>query len=246
MKPYIRVGQDWLQENGRAQRKKRGTPFHINNYYSYQDRRLNYSVIIPPYNKTPNQRGVTGLINALPSHCFSFYINAFSTPLPLWCGRGFPFVRAPGARVLPGYKPTNGVLTAAALLHCRRAETNRIRSTRCARLPFLSARSVRADERRARRSKQNERNYKLRPAVRSWFHKRAGMKPAGLQRRWRMLCFPLKIPTFTLIYTHCEPLENVKTLQNQMFGLMAQMDLLSFFINCLLAPALIEKLVWVV
>ena len=52
------------------------------------------------------------------------------------------FVRTPRTRVLPGYKPTNGVLTAAALLHCRRAETNRIQSMRCARLPFLSMVSV--------------------------------------------------------------------------------------------------------
>ncbi|KAK1886488.1 Protein translocase subunit SecD [Dissostichus eleginoides] len=34
--------------------------------------------------------------------------------------------------VLPGYKPANGVVSAAALLHCRRAETNRIQSESCA------------------------------------------------------------------------------------------------------------------
>lgn len=75
--------------------------------------------------------------------------NALTSPRPFlflcYClthtrasavGTGFPLVRAPGARVLPGYKPTNGVLTAAALLHCRRAETNRIQSLRCARLPL--------------------------------------------------------------------------------------------------------------
>lgn len=69
----------------------------------------------------------------------SFNITACSTLASLCRVRGSPFVRAQGTSVLPGYKPTNSVLTAAALLHCRRAETNRIQSLRCAHLPFLSA-----------------------------------------------------------------------------------------------------------
>lgn len=91
-----------------------------------------------------------------PLSTFLFYIIKCSISLPVWCGRGFQFVRAPGTRVLPGYKPTNGVLTAAALLHCRRAETNRIQSLRCAHLPFLSALSVCAFKKKKKISGKTE------------------------------------------------------------------------------------------
>lgn len=59
---------------------------------------------------------------------FSLHMAAFAVLPPLWrCrGGGVPVYAHTGARVLPGYKPANSVLTAATPLHCRRAETNRV------------------------------------------------------------------------------------------------------------------------
>lgn len=59
--------------------------------------------------------------------CTSFLsLWSFTAPLACVASPGVSFVRAPGTGGLPRYKPANGVLTAATLLQCRRAETNRI------------------------------------------------------------------------------------------------------------------------
>lgn len=117
------------QEKDTRERKKRNTAPYI------------FFLIIPPFaiKKKSNWlhwlEECSTLSLSFSLHDCVFHITAFV----VWQG-GFPFCAPAVARVLPGYKPTNGVLTAATPLHCRRAETNRIQSV--SSLSVLSASSV--------------------------------------------------------------------------------------------------------
>lgn len=136
-------GRNGCKKKPADKEEKEEHPFILALVVSVHDRRALCFRIIPPQTTKIWSNWLNGgNIYPDPYLSFSFHITAFSTSLPVCCGRDSPFVRAVGTRVLPGYKPTNGVLTVAALLHCRRAETNRIQSLKCAHLRFLSVLSV--------------------------------------------------------------------------------------------------------
>lgn len=115
--------------------RKRGIPFDFSHFRSRSPLLVCFFLIINPLVVDSAKYGQR-MFNPLSIFLFPYYCFF---PYHCLCGvAGVSRLCAPGSRVLPGYKPTNGVLTAAALLHCRRAETNRIQRLRCARLPFLS------------------------------------------------------------------------------------------------------------